>query len=103
MIQPRDAILDGVPRGQHQNGHALPCFAKLAAHRETVRRGNHHVEDDEVVRVHCRLIKRIFARARDIHRIRLFTQPFSDESRDPRIIFHQEKPHKSIIRQKEGE
>ena len=102
MVQARDAVLHGIARGQHQNRHALAGFAQFAANCETIRRGNHHIEDHQVVGVYRRLIKCIFACRRYIDGVRLFAQSFSHEPRYPRIIFHQQKPHESIIRQIPG-
>jgi hypothetical protein len=88
MIQAGDAVFHGIAGGQHQDGHALSGFAELAAHRETVRGGDHHVEDHQVVGVHRCLVQRILAGSGDIHGIGLFTQPFRHKPRDPWIIFH---------------
>jgi hypothetical protein len=48
------------------------------------------------------VIEGLFSCSCHIDGIRLLAQALRNESRNPRIIFHKEKPHESIIRQKEG-
>ena len=60
------------------------------------------IENDGLRRANRGAPERLLARACNVHSVRLFAQSFGDEPRDPCIIFNQEKPHKSIIRQKEG-
>ncbi len=102
VIEACDAVFHGVARGQHQNGHALPRFSQLAANFKTVATGNHHIEDHQVVRIDRHLIKRIVAGIGDIHGIGLFAQALGHESRDAPIVFNEQEPHASIIRQVQG-
>ena len=99
MIEAGDAVLHGVARGQHQNGHALPGLPQLAAHCEAIAARNHYVENYQVVGVDRRLIQGVVAGACDIDSIGLFAQAFSHESRNARIVFGKQQAHASIIRQ----
>jgi Stage II sporulation protein E (SpoIIE) len=101
VIEAGDAVLDCIARSQHQNGHALTRFSKLAANFKTVAARNHHVEDHQVVSIDRGLIKRIVAGVGNIDGIRLFAQALGHETRDARIVFDKKQPHASIIRQKQ--
>ena len=48
-VEPLDARLDRVARGQHQDRHGAARLANRAADREAVAPRQHHVEDDGVV------------------------------------------------------
>ena len=87
MIEPGNAVLDGIARSQHKNGHAPAGLAQLAANFKTVAARNHHIEDDEVVSIDRRLVKRVVAGIGNIYGVRLFAQALGHESRDTSIVF----------------
>src|SRR5216684_6741078 len=87
VIEAGDAVLDGIARGQHQNGHALARFSELAANFKTVAARNHHVEDHQVVSIDRGLIEGVVAGTGNIDGVRLFAQALGHESRDARIVF----------------
>ena len=49
-VQPLDAVVDGVARGQHQDRGAVPGLAQAPADLEAVELGHEDVQDDRVGR-----------------------------------------------------
>src|SRR4029077_7309278 len=89
-------------RGEHENRDALAGLAQFAANRETIAAGNHYVENNQVVAVDIRLIQGFFACGNNIDGVGLFAQTFGDKARDSGIVFNEQKPEETIIRQVAG-
>jgi len=98
-IETANAVLDGVSRRQHQDGHSPPGFSQSAAHFEPVRSRNHDVQNDQVILIDVRLIQRFFAGHCGIDRVGLLAQSLDHKPAHPRIIFDQQNPHGCIIRE----
>src|SRR5579883_2231884 len=98
-IQPRDPVLDGVPRRKHQNRRAVPFFAQIAADLKAVAARDHHVEDNHIVSVDFGLIEGIVSVGYGIHRITLLTEPLHDKTGHAWIVFHYQHTHTRIIRE----
>ncbi len=92
-IQPRDAIVNGIARGQHENRRAETGAAQFAADRVAALQRQHHVQDDNVVRIDRRLIQGAFSVGRNIHRVSLLPQALGQESGDADFVFHQQNTH----------
>jgi len=101
-IESSDAVLDSITGGKHEHGHALAESANGAADVKTILAGNHDVQDDEVVIVDFNLIQGFRAGGGDIHGEGLLLQTAGNETHDTRIVFDEEQPHASIIRQLES-
>ena len=98
-VEPGDAILDRVARGQHQNGRPDPPLAQHLASVEPGGIGQHHVEHDCVV-VDCRRHRdRAGAVVRDIRSDPLPAQRAPDDVRHPDFVFHDEHAHAGSLAQ----
>src|ERR1700686_195985 len=98
-IESANAVLDSVSRSEHKDGHPPPGFPKPAANFESVRSGNHDVQNDQVVLVDVRLIKRIFTGSGGIDRVSLLAQSFDHKPAHPLIVFDEQYPHGCMIRE----
>ena len=92
-IEAMHAVVGGIARGEHQDGKEQAGLAQAPANLEAIRRGNHHVENGEIVGVDGGLIQRILAGRGHVHGIGLLAQPLGHEISDSRIVFHQENAH----------
>src|SRR5690242_3858366 len=96
-VEPADAVLDGVSRGQHENGQALTGVAELLADGQAVGRRNHDVEDGEIVGVDGCVVERLAAGRDNVDSVGLLAQTFGDEPSDSGIIFRQQNAHVCMI------
>jgi hypothetical protein len=65
-IEPGDPVLDGVARGQHQDGYPYPARAQAAAGLEAAHPRQHHVEHDHVVVMRSRHPEGVLPAAGDV-------------------------------------
>src|SRR6185437_1621084 len=87
-LQTADAIVDGAPRREHQDGRRDVAAAHLRAEVEAASARQHDVEDDDIVRVRERRIASVGERVHD-HRVdMLFAQPVAQNARELGIIFN---------------
>ena len=96
-VEARDARIDRVARGEHQNRHGRPRRANGAAHGQSAFDRKHHVQNDRVVVVGRRLEERRLAVRGDVHGVRLLAQPLGQHSRGVRFVFHQQQAHETIV------
>ena len=75
---------------------------RSSADFEAVPARDHHIEDHQVVGINRRLIQSVFPGRSHINGISLLPQSFGHEPRDACIVFDQQEPHESIIRQVGG-
>src|SRR5215211_508573 len=78
-VQPGHAIVDAVPRGQHQDRRPDAAASELAADVDPVPAGEHDVEDDRVVRSRTRHPERVLAGLGDVGRVALLDEPAAEE------------------------
>src|SRR5271166_2734783 len=98
-VQSLDAIVDGIPRREHQDGHALFAGSDRTASSEAILTWNHHVQDHYIVVVDLHLIESIVAIGNDVDSVGLFLKSTDHEACDTRIVFDKQESHTRIIRQ----
>ncbi len=67
-LQAQDFVHQLAARREHHDRRHNPCFAHIAAHVKAVLLGQHHVQDDQVIRALNRLAQALFAVDRRIQR-----------------------------------
>src|SRR6266566_3366703 len=90
---PPRAVVGGIARGEHEDGKAQTRLPQPPANLEAIRRGNHHVENGEIVGVDGGLIERVLAAGGQVHGVGLLAQPSGHEIGDSGIVFHQQNAH----------
>jgi hypothetical protein len=95
-IEAAHAVVGSVTRGEHQNGEAQARLSQLPANLEAIGRGNHDVENGQIVCADGSLIERVFAVGGHIHGIGLLAQTFGNEISNSRIVFYHENAHESF-------
>ena len=88
-VQPLDARLDGVARGQHQDRHVVGR-AQAAGDLDPVELGQPEVEDHEVGVVGGRLAQRGLAVTGDAHLVALQAQRALERLGDLVVVLHDE-------------
>ena len=71
----------------------MPSRAQAAADLEAVRRRDHGVEDDGVVRVGAGALERLVAGRRDVDRVGLLAQAAGDGAGHVGVVFGDEDAH----------
>ena len=96
-VETRDAILDRVPRGQHQHRYPDSGAAQPAAGLEAVQAGQHHVEDDRVVLVRLRHPERVLAVGRHVGGEPLVDETPANQARHPQLVLDDQHAHGFIL------
>src|SRR6266566_3739413 len=96
-VEAVDAIADRIARGEHQHRCPDALLAKLPAGREAVESGQHHVEDDRVVRCRAGHPEGVLAARSDVCDMALFAQAARDEGCHLRLVFDHEHTHRLIL------
>ena len=89
--------VDGVARRQHEHWAPDAELAEPAAGCEAVVAGEHHVEEDRVVRRRLRHPQRVFAPSRDVDRVSLLAEPAGEHLGQLRFVFDDEDSHRILI------
>ena len=97
-VEPGDAVLDGVARGQHQDRRPDAVVAQAAAGLEAVDARQHHVEDDRVVLGGARHPQRVLAARRHVRDDPLLAQAAADQRRHLHLVLDDQHPHRPILR-----
>ena len=92
-----DAVVDGVARGQHQDGAPDAAVAEAPADREAVEPGQHHVEHDRVVGDGVRHPERLLAAIGDVDGVALLAQAAREQARELRLVLDHEHTHPFIV------
>jgi hypothetical protein len=94
-VQAAHAVLDGVPRREHQHRgpHAAP--AEAPAGLEAVHPREHHVEHERVVVRGPDRAQRLLAVGRDVDHEPFEAQAAPDRRRHPHVVLDHEHPHSS--------
>ena len=92
-VEPRDAILDRVARGQHQNRSPDAVLAYPPADLEAVDPGEHEVEHDRVVLRRLRHPDRVVAGAREIDRVAFLGEAAMQEARHLQLVLDHQDAH----------
>ena len=86
-VEPGDARLDVVHRGEHQDRHGRPCLPDLPADRKSIAQRQHHVEDDGVVVVNAGFVAGRDPVTDDVDGVRLLAQPLGNHPGRVRLVF----------------
>ena len=97
-VEAGDAVVDRIPRGEHEHGHPDAGVAQRAARLVAVEPGQHHVEDDRVVRMRLRHPERVLAGRRDVGAVALLDEPAPDQSRHLHLVLDDQDAHTGILR-----
>jgi hypothetical protein len=92
-VQPRDAVLDRVAGGQHQDRGPGPGLAELAADLEAVPPGEEDVEDDRVVLGRLRHPDGVVAGGGDVRAVALVGEPAADQRGHLGLVLHDQHAH----------
>ena len=92
-VEPAHAVVDGIARGEHEDGRPSAGLADPTARLEPVDPGQHHVEDDRVVVVLRRHPRAVLTRRNHVHRVALFLQPAPDQLRHPLMVLDDQHAH----------
>jgi len=87
VIEPGDAIFDGVSSGEHENGNCGAGLAEAVANFKTAEAGKHDVQNDQIVGIDFGLLESFGTGCDGIDGIGLFFQAFDDKALDAGIVF----------------
>ena len=66
----------------------------MPAHGTTIRAGNHHIQDNEIVGGRTGPVQRCLTVGRDVGGEELFRQAFLDKASELRFVFDDEDSHR---------
>ena len=96
-VETGNAVIDGVPSGQHQHRRPDAGCAHAPADLEAVDVRQHHVQHDRVVLVRLRHPHSDVAAVGDVGRKPLVDEAAPDEARHPQLVFDDEHAHDRIF------
>ena len=96
-VEPGDAILDAVARGQHQHRRPDALLANPPADLDPVEPGQHQVEDDRVVLGRGRHPHRVVAGPRDVDGVALLDEASPQEGRHLELVLDDQDAHAPLI------
>src|SRR5436190_1624278 len=100
-VETAHAIVDGVSRGEHQDGRPRSRLPETPADLEPVGsrsvRVEDHVEHDRVVGVLGRHPERVFAVRRDVHRVALLHEAAPKEAGHLHGVLDDEETHEKLL------
>jgi hypothetical protein len=97
LIQPVDAIVDGVARREHDDRHPQPVGAQPTARLEAVDVGEHDVEDHGVVVGRPHHPQRVRAADGDVGHDALGAQAAAQRGRHAHVVLHHQHLHRLRI------
>jgi hypothetical protein len=92
-VQPRDPVGNAVAGRQHEDRAPVPGISEPPAHLKAVEIGQHHVEDDGVVRVLRCEPECFLAVTGDVDGVALFLQAALEQSGHLHLVFHDQGAH----------
>jgi hypothetical protein len=92
VVEPFDAIVDGIPRGEDQDRCRLRLAQRLE-HFETVELRQHEIEDESVVLPAQRLVETLLAVAGAVHRVAGLTQRGLQASAQIGLVLDDQNSH----------
>src|SRR5262249_34865381 len=90
-VEPGDAVLDRVARGQHQDRYVGGAGAQPTADLDAVEPGQHHVEHDQVGQPIARRGERVRSVLGGLDLVALEAEPPSEHRQDPRVVVDDEQ------------
>jgi hypothetical protein len=96
-VQAGDPVVDAVARGQHEDRRPHAGLPQLPADVEAVAAGQHHVQQDGVVRGRAGHPEGVLAAARDVGGVALLDQAAADERRHLQLVFDDQRSHGFIV------
>jgi hypothetical protein len=92
-VEPANAVLDRIARGEHQHGHPLRALAQAPAGLDAVHARQHHVQHDRLVLDRAHAGERLVAVGGDVDHQALVAQAAPDGRRHPRVVLDHEHSH----------
>ena len=96
-VEPGDAILDRVARGQHQHRRPDAALPQPAADLDAVDAGQHQVEHDRVVLDRLGHPERVVAGPGDVGGVALLDQAPAEQARHLELVLDDQDPHRTSI------
>src|SRR5262249_5516993 len=96
-VEPGDAILDRVARGEHEHGRPDAAGPEPPARLEAADPRQHDVEHDRVVVGGARHPDGVLAARRDVRGEPLLDEAAADQTRHPRLVLDDQHAHAPIV------
>ena len=96
-VEPFDAIIDCVASRQHQHRRPHILVAQSPANVEAVQAGQHHVEDDCVVRRRLRHPQPFFATPCGVGDVAFLAETAYEQLGELRLVLHDQHTHVRIV------
>ena len=96
-VEPCNAVLDGIPRREHQDRRPDASCAQATADGESVETREHHIEDDRVEAGEPRETRGFLAVSDYVDRVTFLTQTARDQLGKLPLVLHDQDMHWPIL------